>query len=98
MESEESPLPPSVTGGGPSGASSMAATTTFLTSLIYVFTSLLSVVSAVGTFLASLLTALPFILVFLAMTLVMLPWVKYHDNVGEEAEFFMRTQVYPLVA
>ena len=74
----------------------MAATTTFLTSIIYVFTSLLSVVSAVGTFLASLLTALPFILVFLAMTLVMLPWVKYHDNVGEEAEFFMRTQVYPL--
>jgi hypothetical protein len=83
--------PPEIAGGG-----AMQSTTGFFISLIYVVTSAFSVVAALGSLLATLVTALPLILGFVAITAVMLPYVKYHDQVFEEADLFMRTQVYPV--
>lgn len=95
MEDEDTYIAsPPIGGGGTGGA--LNAASGFLLSLITVATSAFSVVTAVGSFLAALVTALPLILGFIAITAVMLPWVKYHDQVFEETDFFLRTQVYPV--
>lgn len=96
MEEEvevSSNFPPPISG---SGGGSLQGMANFGVALVSVFTALLSVVTAVVSLLATLLTALPFILGFILITAAMLPYVKYHDRVFEEGEFFMRTKVYPL--
>ena len=59
------------------------------------FAGILAFLSGVAAGLASLFSALPWLIFAIVVTLLMVPWVQYHDEIIEEVEHAMRGVVYP---
>lgn len=59
------------------------------------FAGLVAFVSGVFAGLASIFSALPWIIFAIVLTLTMIPWVYYHDEIIEEVEHAFRGVLYP---
>lgn len=68
----------------------------FLAALGAFVLRILSFIVVVFSWIGIVFSSLPFLIIALAVTAVMIPWVNYHDRIIEEAEFGMRTKVYPV--
>lgn len=56
-----------------------------------IFALITTILGSVG----SLFSFVPLLIVALLVTAVAIPWVNYHDRIVEEAEYGMRTKIYP---
>lgn len=68
----------------------------FVVATAYTAGSAGSAAFGVLSFLGTLFYSIPFLLVTLLLAVTMVPWVRYHDEVVETSEQFMRGYVYPV--
>jgi hypothetical protein len=76
-----------------SGGSSVALD--FGSAIVDFFAGLVAFLSGVAAGIASIFSALPWLIFAIVLTLAMIPWVTYHDEIIEEVEHAFRGVLYP---
>lgn len=67
----------------------------FVGALIALGLRVVSLVATIFGVIGSLFSFVPFLIIALLATALVIPWVNYHDRIIEEAEYGLRTKLYP---
>ena len=78
-----------------SGSGGTSVALDFGSAILDFFAGLVAFISGVFAGIASIFSAAPWLIFAIVLTLLMIPWVTYHDEVIEEVEHAFRGVLYP---